>query len=376
MHTTPPEPEQHFDLGGDDASLARMIEWSARFGDIFRVYSPARRAYIWVVNHPDDVKRVLVANHRNYTKGIGLDRVKILLGNGIMTSEGEFWRRQRYMMQPFFHRRVLTRFATTIAQANERLIERWTDAAQRGVAVNVTEAVSELTLDIVLRAIFSDDLERLQRDLGDNPFALVADESARDLRFAYRFRTLGKLVGELVRRRRSEAHERYDFLSMLMTARDKETGEAMNERELIDETLTLIVAGHETTASALNWTWYLLAQHPNSERRLWEEVDAAPEWRAASLSQLDALAWTRAVIDEALRLYPPGWLLSRRAIGADVLGGYHLPAGTDVLLSPYLLHRHPRYWDEPDQFRPQRFRAAPADQRPRFAYIPFAAGPR
>ncbi len=163
---------------------------------------------------------------------------------------------------------------------------------------------------------------------------------------------------------------------MLMEARDKETGEGMNDRELIDEVLTLIVAGHETTASALNSTWYLLAKNPAAEAKLHAEVDAAPEWSAPSLTDMESLQYTHNVCDESLRLYPPGWLISRRAIEPDELGGYPLPAGTDVLLSPYLLHRHPAYWHEPESFRPERFDAEHEAERPRFAYMPFAAGPR
>lgn len=376
MQSTPPESDQSFDLGGDDESLARMIELFARLGDTYRVYSPARKSYVYVINHPDDVKRVLVSNHRNYTKGIGLDRVKILLGNGIMTSEGEFWRRQRYMMAPIFHRKIITQFGATIDRANDTLLERWAALAARGMPVNVTDEMSEMTLEIILQAIFGKDLARLAPDGGDNPFAVVSREPTRDLRFAFKFRSLSKLVADLIRRRRNESDEHFDFLSMLMAARDKETGDAMTERELIDEVMTLVVAGHETTASGLNWTWLLLSQNPACERRMHAEIDQAPQWQPGSLVNMESLAYTHMVAEEALRLYPPGWLLSRRAIAADTLGGFDIPPGTDVLLSPYILHRHPRYWPDPEVFRPERFDAAHESERPRFAYMPFAAGPR
>lgn len=353
-----------------------MIELFARLGDTYRVYSPARKGYLYVINHPDDVKRVLVSNHRNYTKGIGLDRVKILLGNGIMTSEGEFWRRQRYMMQPMFHRRIITKFARTIDTANNELLARWEPLAARGEPVNITDEMSELTLEIVLQSIFGKDLALLAGDGDENPFAVVSREPARDLRFAFKFRSLGKLIADLVRRRRAETEGHFDFLAMLMAARDKESGEAMSERELIDEVMTLIVAGHETTASALNWTWLLLSQNPEGERKLHAELDAAPQWHPGSLASMESLAYTHMVAEEALRLYPPGWLLSRRALESDQLGGFEIPAGADLLLSPYILHRHPRYWLDPEAFRPERFDAAHESERPRFAYMPFAAGPR
>ena len=353
-----------------------MIELFARHGDTYRVFVPARRSYTYVIHHPDDVKRVLVANHRNYTKGVGLDRVRILLGKGIMTSEAELWKRQRYMMQPLFHRRVITEFARVIGEANDRFIARWEALAARGERLNVTDEMSELTLEIVLRSIFGTDLDRLAQQLGGNPFEVITREPSRDLQFAYKFRSLTKLVAQLLARRRSEPAEHFDYVAMLMEARDKETGQPMEERQLIDEVLTLIVAGHETTASALNWTWYLLSQHREAEARLHAEVDAAPELPAPDLAQMEALPYTSQVVNEALRLYPPGWLLSRRTIEADRLGGYPVAAGTNVLLPLYLLHRHPRFWKDPEAFSPERFAPEHEAERPRFAYMPFAAGPR
>ncbi len=372
----PPMADIQFDIGEADDAIRHTSELAAIHGDIFRFYSPSRRADLWLINHPDDVKRVLVSNHKNYTKGLGLDRVKILLGHGIMTSEGELWKRQRYMMQPSFHRRVITEFSKLIDACNERFIAKWEAQTARGDLVNITDDMSELTLEIVLLSIFGTDLDRLEKDFGSNPFDIVTKETARDLKFAYKFRQLAKLVGQLAKRRQVEKTEHFDFLQMLIDARDKETGNAMSERELVDEAMTLIVAGHETTASALNWTWYLLSQNREAEALLHAEIDAAGEKSEPSLSDMESLSYTKNVVDEALRLYPPGWMLSRRTIAPDVLSGYDVPAGTDVLLSPYLLHRHPRYWKDPGAFRPERFDAAHESERPRFAYMPFAAGPR
>jgi enediyne biosynthesis protein E7 len=375
-NTLPPEAELQFDVGSTDDSLERMTGLFARYGDTYRVFVPARRSYTYVIHHPDDVKRVLVGNHRNYTKGLGLDRVRILLGKGIMTSEGELWKRQRYMMQPLFHRRVITEFAQLIAAANERHIGRWEQLAARGEPVNLTDEMSELTLEIVLRSIFGRDLDRLSEQLGGNPFEVLTREQSRDLQFAYKFRSLSKLVAQLLARRRAEPEEHFDYVAMLMAARDKDSGAPMAERQLIDEIMTLIVAGHETTASGLNWTWYLLSQHPQAEARLHAELDAAPDMAAPGLAQMEALAYTSQVVNEALRLYPPGWLLSRRSLAADVLGGFAVPPGTNVLLPLYLLHRHPRYWKDPERFLPERFAPEHEAERPRFAYMPFAAGPR
>lgn len=368
-------PEAH-ELGATDESIGRLLGWFLEHGDTYRVFAPRRGAWTWVIHHPDDIRHVLVGNHRNYTKGVGIDRVRLLLGDGIMTSEGEFWRRQRRMMQPAFHRRVIDRFAATIRQCNESLLARWSVAAGRGEAVNLTHDMSRFTLEVVLQAIFSDDLDRLVTDLADNPFMVVSRESRRDPRFAYEFRQLGRLVQQLVRERRASGRRCFDFTQMLMEATDESTGRGMDERALLDEILTLVVAGHETTASALNWTWWLLAQHPQAEHRLQEEQDRLGDPGDATHADLARMPWTLAVLKEAMRLYPPGWMLTRRAIGPDRLGGYALPAGTDVFVSPYVVHRHPAIWDNAEAFDPGRFGAGREDARPKFAYIPFAAGPR
>jgi enediyne biosynthesis protein E7 len=374
--TAPPEAELQFDVGNTDDSLERMLELFARHGDTYRVFVPSRRSYTYVVHHPDDIKRVLVSNHRNYTKGVGIDRVRLLLGKGLMTSEGELWTRQRYMIQPFFHRKVITGFAGLIAAANDRFIERWEALAHKGELINITEEMSELTLEIVLRSIIGQDLDRLTQERGANPFDVVTKEPARDVQFVVKFRSLSKLLTDLFARRRAAAGEYHDYVAMLMSARDKATGQPMSESELINEVLTLIVAGHETTASALNWTWYLLSQHREVEARLHAEIEAAPEITAPSLQQMESLPYTQQVVNEALRLYPPGWVLSRRTIDADVLGGYSVPANTNVLLMLYVLHRHPGFWKDPDTFWPERFAPEHEAERPRFAYMPFAAGPR
>jgi len=372
----PPGPSEGFDLGGSDESLARMQAYFAQFGDIYRVFAPARGVFNYVINHPDDVKRVLLSNHRNYTKGLGMDQVKILLGNGIMTSEGDFWRKQRRMMQPAFHRRIIDQFTALISEVNARTMERWAAKAAAGEPVNLTDDTSELTLEIVLRSIFGTDLARLERQLGVNPFEVVAKDQNRDLKFAFRFRSLGRLVGELIERRRREPEEHFDFLAMLMATRDRDSDLGMSDREMIDEVLTLIVAGHETTASSLAWTWYLISQDEDVAAGLRAEADGIAEGRALGLDAAEALRYTHQVLQESLRLYPPGWLFTRRAIEADELGGYGIPARTDVFICPYLLHRHPDYWDRPEQFRPERFAEADAEERHRFSYIPFSVGPR
>ncbi|HUX74905.1 MAG TPA: cytochrome P450 [Steroidobacteraceae bacterium] len=375
-HAIPPGPAEGFDLGGSDESLARMREYFARYGDLYRVFAPSRGVYYYVINHPDDIKHVLLANHRNYTKGEGIDRVKILLGNGIMTSEGDLWRRQRRMIQPAFHRRVVERFGALIGEVNDKYAERWAAKGARGEPIDIADETSELTLEIVLRSIFGADLARLESELGANPFEVVAKETNRDLNFAFRFRSLAKLIVELIERRRREPEERCDFLDMLMATRTRDTNQGMSDRELVDEVMTLIVAGHETTAAALAWTWYLVARHPQAAERLHAEAQGAGGVQPLGLDAAERLAFTQQVIQESLRLYPPGWLFTRRSIDADELGGYPIGPRTDVFISPFTVHRHPAFWPDAEEFRPERFAGADAALRHRFAYIPFSVGPR
>ena len=371
----PPLAEESFDVGETEDSLDRLMACAARYGDIFRIYAPGRKSDTWVINNPADVKRVLVTSHRNYTKGVGLDRVKILLGNGIMVSEGERWRAQRRMIQPMFHRRMIESYAGLIDRCIDERLLSFAARAAAGTTIDITEEMSSLTLDIVLRSIFGDDLEWLASQLGENPFEILTEDPERNLQFAYKFRSLGEVVMQLIRDRRSRDRDEPDLLGALVAARDKDTGQPMADRDIIDETLTLVVAGHETTASALGFTWYLLARNPQVRDKLYAELDAREELRPMSYQDTEELTYTRAVLEEAMRLYPPGWVLTRRTIEADVLSGYAIPPGTDVMLSPYVLQRHAGYWPDPEEFRPERF-LGEDHPRERWVYIPFAAGPR
>ena len=381
MQTATPEavpgPREPYDLGGSEESLRRLTEYTAEFGDFFRVYSPRRASYTYVVNNPDAIKRVLLTNHQNYTKGVGTDQISILLGRGIMTSEGAYWKRQRRMLQPAFQRRILDRFGPAIDRINRAHAARWAELERRGEPVNITEAASEITLDINLLAIFGTDLAIIRERFQENPFSIVHTEGDRDLKFAYRIRSLAGLVRELIeRRRQNPQEEHFDFFAMALAARDKETGETMSDKQLIDEVLTLVVAGHETTATALTWTWYLLGRHPQVQEELGASARALPAGRVLSFDEIEAWTCGQQVAKEALRLCPPGWVMTRRTLEPDVLCGVPLPAGTDVFVSPYFVHRHPQHWSDVERFDPRRFDDEASASRHRFAYIPFGVGPR
>ncbi|HHH42575.1 MAG TPA: cytochrome P450 [Gammaproteobacteria bacterium] len=372
----PPGPDVPCDLERLDNKLEVMQSYWQQYGDCYCVASQTRSADTWVINHPDLVRRVLVSNHRNYTKGIGIERVRVLLGNGLMASEGERWRRQRRLLQAGFHRPKIAAFFPIYVQQAAATAAQWHAAAQRGEPVNVSEAVSETTLLAVLQALFSEDLLRLQQEHGGNPFQVVTTDTRRDLQFAMKFRALGKRVQEVVDTRRRENRFPPDLLSHAMLARDKSSGTAMPDKLLIDEILTLVVAGHETTAAALTWVWYLLAAHPDVYAMVAAEARCLPAGEVPDWSVLEKLVWIPRVIRETLRLYPPGWLYTRRALAEDQLAHWPLAAGTDVFICSYLLHRHPDFWEQPEAFMPQRFAPQQEAKRHRYAYIPFSAGPR
>lgn len=356
-------------LGG--GTLVQLAQLFSRHGDAFRVHAPLLGKDLFVLSHPDHVRHVLVDNQANFGKGIGIERVAILLGNGLMTSDGALWRAQRKAIQPAFHRNAVRAHMNDIVAANRRLAGRLATAGN--APVDLTRELSEVTLEIVMRAVFGASYDRLIADA--NPFAMLSAESERDLRFAYAFRQLGGLLQQEIERRRAELVPSADILQTLIDSRDRHSGEPMTDRQLRDEVFTLIVAGHETTASALAWTWFLIAAHPGVADRLCAEVDAADDTERAR-PEPRRFAYTQQVIAETLRLYPPGWLLTRRARNAATITGIEIAQGDDVLISPYLVHRHPQFWPDAERFDPDRFAPAAADVRSRFCYLPFGIGAR
>lgn len=372
----PPGPEERIDILAADDPLEVVGTAFRTYGDIFKVQSPARDRYSVVVIHPDYVKRVLVDNRHNYQKGVGFDRVKMLLGNSIIASDGDFWKSNRLMIQTAFHKNLIQSYTRHFIEITESLASRWRRSADAGETVDVTKDTSELTLLNVLKSLFSEDLESFEDEHGRNPFMLVTDDAARDLQFARKFRGLARLVLELAHRRREENLDRHDILAAVMAARDRKTGEPMSDRQLADEILTLIVAGHETTAGTLNWTWYLLSRHPEVDERLGRELAQVLADGPPTVESLAKLVYTRQVLEESMRLYPPGWAFTRRAMEDDEIGGFLVPAGSDVLVCPYITHRHPGFWDDVEEFDPDRFRPEAVGARHKYAYLPFSAGPR
>ncbi len=392
----PPGPRSSSPLGFTAfrrSPLATMESLHKQYGDVVQFRLLHRRAYL--ISDPQLIYEVLVTQNANFTKSPVLKRAKVLLGEGLLTSEEPLHLRQRRLTQPAFHRERLRGYAGIIVDFTNYWIERWEQEwpalISVGQPVDLHSEAMQLTLSIVSKALYNADMRSDARSISQigtavaNMFRLTTLPFAqhilklplpisRDFRAA-RGR-LDELMYGLIAERRASNQDKGDLLSMLLVAQDNEgDGGRMSDVQVRDEILTLFLAGHETTANALSWTWYLLSQNPDAERRLFEEVDSVLGGREPSVDDVDALHCTYAVFAESMRLYPPAWVMGRTATEAFDLGGYRLPAGAVCFMSQWLLHRDARFWPEPARFLPERWLTADP-QRPKLAYFPFGAGPR
>ncbi len=343
---------------------------------------------VYLLNHPDLVREVLVTRQSNFIKSRALQRARVLLGEGLLTSEGDFHKRQRRLVQPAFHRDRLEAYAAVMSDYAARVRERWTD----GSTVDVAAEMMRLTLAVVGKTLFSADVESEASEIGEalttvlkmfNLLMMPFSEYLEKLplpsmrRFEKARARLDATIYGLIEERRASAEDRGDLLSMLLLAQDEEDqGGGMSDKQVRDEALTLFLAGHETTANALTWTWYLLSQNPECERRLHQELDAVLGGRAAQASDLPALRYTEMVVTEAMRLYPPAWAIGRMSIEPFDLGGVEIARGSILIASPYVTHRDPRWFPDPERFDPDRWTPAAREARPRFSYFPFGGGAR
>ena len=358
-----------------------MLEARQRFGNIVALRRPNGRPALFV-NDPAEIRRILVRQHARYRKGPGFERVKMLLGNGLIVSDGDVWRRSRTMIQPAFSRANMHRLIDVIASSCKERERRWSAVAETGGVLNITQETSDFALELILRSMFGDDYERYLLNSGTNPFAFLSEDQTRDLRVVLKVRELRELLLQIVSARRSSGGvEQFDFLSIYLAARDKD-GNGFADNELLDELVTLIVAGYETSAGTLNWAWYLLACNPGCHDRLVNDANAQlPAAGRFEADNVAAMAYTQGLLEETLRLYPPVWLFTRRATGDDSLTDYDVAAGTDIYLSPYILHRSEEFWPDPHRFDPDRF-VAPSQNRQgemkkgERPYFPFSLGPR
>jgi cytochrome P450 len=359
------------------------------YGDVVKLRFGLSPAYL--VTHPDHVKHVLQDHHARYDKNtVDWKLLKPALGDSVLTTDGDVWLRQRRLMQPAFHRQRIAGFATVMAAEAEAMLARWDERGGDAGPLDVALEMSRVTMDIVTRCLFGTTVEadastvahavgavnRAYIERGFGPAALWALVTGRPSRaMRPHLATLHAVVDRFIATRRQQPEEHDDLLSMLLAARDEDTGAGMDARQIRNEVLTLFVAGHETTSNALAWTWYLLARHPKVEARLRAELNEVLGGRAPGFEDVPRLAYTRMVLDEAMRLYPPAWATSRNATVEDEIGGFRIRKGGLVLLSPWVTHRRPDLWDDPEHFDPERFTAERSAGRPRFAHFPFGAGP-
>ncbi|MGH7302653.1 MAG: cytochrome P450 [Candidatus Rokuibacteriota bacterium] len=375
-----------------------------RFGNV--VFMRVGTKTFCLLNDAHHIEHVLKDNQRNYTKGPGYDRIRPFLGDGLLTSEGEAWRRQRKLVQPSFHYDAVARFAETVTRLGSSMVDGWGAAADAGRSLDIAAEMAQLTLAVVGQTLLGSDpsgraaevraavaeIQRTADEQGQSWLRVldvllpirrhVSSTVARHLptesnrRFRAAVQTLDEIVYRLIAERQRSGGAAKDLLDLLMQARDDESVQGMSDAQLRDEVMTMLLAGYETTAAALTWAFHVLDCHQDVESRLRDELGEVLAGRPPAFADLGRLPYLDRVLGEVLRLYPPVWRLSRHALGDDAVGGYAIPAGCVMLLSPWLTHRNPAYWPDPERFDPDRFQPAASSGRPRFAYIPFGGGPR
>jgi cytochrome P450 len=369
--------------------LQMLSAWWRRHGDALRFRLGPKTIHLF--SHPHLAEDILVQQADRFVKVYDPQRptgLALVLGNGLVTSSGEVWKRHRRIIQPIFHRARMSAMAERMVQVGKQRIAGWAD--QEGQTIDIAAEMMQLALEVISQTMFTTSMaqhiDRISHalrvsikyafDSFHNPLQLplwVPTARNREFRAATQF--MDQLIFGLLAERRRTGATHGDLLDLLLHARDEETGAGLSDQELRDEALTIFAAGHETTANALAWTWYLLATHPEAKARFHEEIDRVLQGRMPSADDLQHLPYTRAIFDESLRLYPPAPAVQRKALTSTTVGGLPLPAGALVLIGTYNLHRHPAFWPNPEQFMPERWLA---DERPaaRYAYLPFGAGPR
>jgi cytochrome P450 len=366
--------------------LGGFFRAALTYGDVVRYRG------VWVshqLSHPDHIQHVLQGNVANYRKGRGYKILKLSLGEGLLTSEGALWQRQRKMTQPSFQGQQVASFVPTMAANSLTMLKRWESNAQQGEVFDVVPDFMRLTLNIAAEVLFTTNLEadaeliRRTLDIGRDysverawsifpPPLSIPTKRNREYRGA--LASIHGIIDRIIAERRRASGRISDLLTMLMEARD-DSGAPMSDKQLRDEVITLLTAGHETTTLALAWTCFLIATRPDVVERMTAEA-AFLNGRNPAYEDLMKLRYSRMVVEESMRLYPPVWTLARTAVHEDEIGGYRIAAGSEILIFPYITQRHPKWWQDPDAFRPERFAPENSAARPRYAYLPFGAGPR
>lgn len=376
----PIQAEGEVDSSLPPETLTIITDGYHQHGDIYSLKTKGETNLTYVVSHPDWAQQILATHHHKYIRGPANDRMALLLGKSLLISEQGAWKTQRKIIQPCFRNEVLLQFSNVMVSCNETLLSQWLQAAKEKRRINLTQDILHCTLMFSLNAIFSEDTQQVLDHGGEAFFSRLTEESTEDTRsnllFIKQFKDQTVLIKTIIEDRMQNQRRPFDFMSLLMDSRYKDTGEPMSNSHLIDEIMSLVTAGHATVASSITSIWQLLATQPAAEKKLLEELKQFLAGRMPTMADLTNLPYTKQVAQEAMRLQPPVWVFTRKAITEDWLGDYYVPPGTDIFISPYLTHRHPDFWQNPETFDPDRFKDDPITQQHKQAYIPFAAGPR
>jgi len=365
---------QKIDIDVTNETLQKLTVLQAKLGNMFS-FKTSQDSLAYFINEPALIKALLVKNYSNYKKGPGFERIEMLLGNGLIVSDGEIWRRSRRMIQPAFSRQNIHKLIQQMLLCSKNRESLWSKSIQSKALINITEEMGEFALELILRSIFGQDYDHLSSQEEGNLFSFLSKDSNRDLSVVMKMRNLRSHLLALIKRRKKDSHEQFDFLSMYLSTKDK-SGKKFDDKELVDEIITLIVAGYETSAGTLNWAWYLIANDPNIEKRIHTESKPIfSEESNLNYESVISMQYTQQVLEETLRLYPPVWLFSRKSIDDDNLGEYDIPVNSDLYLSPYILHRSREFWSNPEKFNPDRFDKTHKTENNN-AFIPFSLGPR
>jgi cytochrome P450 len=363
-----------------------LTKLAREYGDL--VYYKLGPQPVFLLNHPDYIRDVLITHNKNFMKGEGAQRAKRLLGEGLATSEGEVHLRQRRLSQPAFHRQQIAGYAATMVEYASRIRDGW----KEGETLEMSREMMRLTLAIACKTLFNAEVESEADEIGDAfsmaisffnylnlPFYQLLEKLPLPAgrRFQKAQERLNATLYRMIDERRRNGGDRGDLLSILIRARDEEgDGTGMSDEQLRDEMMTIFLAGHETTANALTWTWYLLSQNPEVEAKLHQEIDEVLQGRLPVAEDYPNLSYTEMVFAESMRLYPPGWIIGRRALNDYQINGYFIPARSLLLMSQYVMHRNEKYFADPETFDPERWRPEARESRPKFSYFPFGGGPR
>ena len=393
LRKTPPGPHGYPIIGNLPQMLANPLQFLTNavreYGDVVHLGAMGPQQ-LYLVAHPNHLKYILQENSRNYIKGENFQAIKLVIGDGLVVKEGESWRRERHLMQPSFHRQKVGTLVNLMTKNIAQMLDNWSNI-DSDKPLDIFAEMMQLAQTILLESLLSidskDEINKLNQ-AWDNAYEYLSSQlwavlklplwipTPKNRRFQQAMQTLDATIYRIIRERRKSIKPPDDLLSMLMDAYDQESGQGMSDEQLRDEIMTIFTGGFETSAAVLAWTWHLLSQNPRVEYQLQEEISRVLDGRTPTLEDLPSLKYTRMILEESMRLYPGAWVFTRTNLESDQIGDYQIPAHSLIMVSPYVTHHLPSFWENPEEFNPERFTQEQAAKRPRYAYLPFGGGSR